>query len=41
MDELIESIMVLHKIEAGQRQVQTGKVYTAEEAKHKLEKWVK
>jgi predicted transcriptional regulator len=41
VDELIERLMVLHKIEEGQRQVQQGKIYTEEEAKKKLEKWLK
>ncbi|MDO1451578.1 hypothetical protein Q0590_35225 [Rhodocytophaga aerolata] len=41
VDELIEKLMILHKIEEGQRQVQQGKVYTEEEAKKKLEKWLK
>jgi predicted transcriptional regulator len=41
VDELIERVMVLHKIEEGQRQAQAGKVYTEEEAKQKLEKWLK
>lgn len=41
VDELIERVMILHKIEEGQRQVQAGQVYTEEEAKQKLEKWLK
>jgi predicted transcriptional regulator len=41
VDELIERLMILHKIEEGQRQVQAGKVYTEEEAKKKLDKWLK
>lgn len=41
VDELIERLMVLHKIEEGQQQVQSGKVYSEEEAKKKLEKWLK
>ena len=39
--ELIEKLMILHKIEEGQRQVQEGKIYTEEETKKKLEKWLK
>jgi hypothetical protein len=41
VDELIERVMILHKIEEGQRQVQAGQVYTEEEAKKRLEKWLK
>ncbi len=41
VDELIERLMILHKIEEGQRQVQEGNFYTEEEAKKKLEKWLK
>lgn len=41
VDDLIERIIILHKIEEGQRQVQAGRVYTEEEAKQKLEKWLK
>lgn len=39
--ELIERLMILHKIEEGQRQVQEGKIYTEEEAKKKLDSWLK
>jgi predicted transcriptional regulator len=41
VDELIEKLMILQKIEEGQKQVQAGRVYTEEEAKKKLEKWLK
>lgn len=41
VDGLIERLMILHKIEEGQRQAQAGKVYTEEQAKKKLEKWLK
>ena len=41
VDELIEKLMVLQKIEEGQQQVRAGQVYTEEEAKKKLEKWLK
>ncbi len=40
VDELIEKLMVLQKIEEGQKQVRAGQVY-AGEAKEKLEKWLK
>jgi predicted transcriptional regulator len=40
-DELIERILLLQKIDAGLNQVQTGKIYSEEEAEKKLEKWLK
>jgi predicted transcriptional regulator len=41
VDELIEKLIVLQNIEEGQKQVRAGQVYTEEEAKKKLEKWLK
>ena len=41
VDELMERLMILQKIEEGQRQIQAGQFYTEEEAKEKLEKWLK
>ncbi len=41
MDELIEKLIVLQKIEEGQKQVRAGQVYTEEEAKKKLENRLK
>lgn len=41
VDELMERLMILHKIDEGQRQVQAGKVYTEEQAKEQLAKWLK
>jgi predicted transcriptional regulator len=41
VDELIEKLIVLQKIEEGQKQVRAGQVYTEEEAKKRLEKWLK
>lgn len=40
-DELIERIVLLQKIDAGLVQIETGKVYSEEEAEIKLEKWLK
>lgn len=40
VDELMERLMILQKIEKGQRQIQAGHFYTEEEAKKKLEKWL-
>jgi predicted transcriptional regulator len=41
VDELMERLMILQKIEEGQLQIQAGQYYTEEEAKNKLEKWLK
>ncbi len=40
VDALIEKLIVLQKIEEGQKQVRAGQVYAEEEAKKKLEKWL-
>lgn len=39
--ELFDRILLLKKIEEGREQVKTGKVFTTEEAKQKLGKWLK
>ena len=41
IDDLIERLIVLKKIEEGQRQVEAGETMTEEEAKKKLEKWLR
>ncbi len=41
VDELMERLIVLQKIEEGQQQIQDGKFYNEEEAKKKLKKWLK
>ena len=41
VDELIERLLVLQKIEEGQRQIEAGQSFTEDEAKKKLEKWLK
>ena len=40
VDEIIERLIVIEKIERGQQQVKEGKVNTEEEAKAKLSKWL-
>ena len=40
VDEIIERLIVLEKIERGQQQVKEGKVNTEDEAKAKLAKWL-
>ena len=41
IDVLMEKLIVLQKIEEGQKQIKEGKVYSEEEAEKKLEKWLK
>ncbi len=41
VDELIERLLILQKIEEGQQQIQAGQFYTEEEPKKKLEKCLK
>jgi hypothetical protein len=39
--DLFDRILLLKKIEEGRRNVQEGKTYTTEEAKAKLNRWLK
>ena len=39
--QLFDRILLLNKIEEGRQQIREGKVYTTEEAKKKLKKWLK
>lgn len=41
VDDLIERLMILQKIEEGQQQIRAGKFYRDEEAKKNLGKWLK
>ena len=41
LDELIEQLIVLEKIERGRNDVKEGRVLTDEEAKQRLSKWLK
>jgi predicted transcriptional regulator len=41
VDELMERLLILQKIEEGQEQIASGQFYTEEEAKQKLGKWLK
>ncbi len=41
IDDLVERLIVLHKIEAGLQQVSDGKILETKEAKEKLQKWLK
>ncbi len=41
IEDIIEELIVLDKIEQGLNDVKKGKVYTTREAKKRLEKWLK
>ena len=41
IEDIIEELIVLDKIEQGLKDVKEGKVYTTEEAKKRLDKWLK
>ena len=41
LDELIEQLIVLEKIERGRNDVKEGRVLTDEEAKQRISKWLK
>ena len=41
VDDLIERLLILQKIEEGQRQINEGKSFSEEEARKKMEKWLK
>jgi predicted transcriptional regulator len=40
IDEVIERLIILEKIEQGRQDVKNGKINTEEEAKVKLSKWL-
>ena len=40
IDVLFERLVILEKIEKGEQEILDGKVYTTEEAKEKLKKWL-
>ena len=41
VDELMERLLILQKIEEGQEQIKSGRFYNEEDAKEKLGKWLK
>lgn len=41
LDELVEQLILLEKIETGLQQVKEGKTLTMEEARQKMQKWLK
>ena len=41
LDELIERLVVLDKIEKGRKDVENNRTFSHEEAKSKLNKWLK
>ncbi|HEY9005121.1 hypothetical protein [Ohtaekwangia sp.] len=40
IDEIIERLIIIEKIEKGRQQIKDGKVNTEEQAKAKLGKWL-
>ena len=40
IDEIIERLIIIEKIEKGRQEVKDGKVNTVEQAKAKLSKWL-
>ncbi|MFZ6013114.1 MAG: hypothetical protein ACOYXT_22415 [Bacteroidota bacterium] len=40
IDEIIERLIIIEKIEKGRQEVKDGKVNTDEQAKAKLKKWL-
>ncbi|MDQ6903941.1 MAG: hypothetical protein M3139_13125 [Bacteroidota bacterium] len=40
IDILLEQIIILNKIEKAEKDISEGKVYTTEEAKQRLSKWL-
>ncbi len=41
LDEVIDKIILLDKVEKGLKDVEEGKVFTTSEVKEKLNKWLK
>jgi len=41
IDEIVERLIILEKIEKGRQDVAQGNVYAEAEAKEKLKKWLK
>ena len=40
IDEILESLVIIEKIEKGRQEVKDGKVNTEDQAKAKLSKWL-
>ncbi len=40
IDEIIERLLIIEKIDKGQQQVRQGRTNTEEQAKEKLSKWL-
>ena len=41
VDDLLDRIMLLHKIDVGLEQSKSGKMFSEKQAKGKLKKWLK
>ena len=40
LEELIEDLIIVHKIEQGLKDIEEGNVYTTQEVSNKLDKWL-
>ncbi len=40
IDEIIERLLIIEKIDKGQQQIKEGKINTEDQAKEKLSKWL-
>ena len=41
VDQVVEELVVLNKIEEGLKDVEDGRIYTTAQAKQELKKWLK
>jgi predicted transcriptional regulator len=41
IDELMERLLILQKIEEGQKQIESGQFFSEKEAKKRLDQWLK
>jgi hypothetical protein len=41
IDELLEKLIVMDKIEKGEKEIEEGKVLNEDQAKYRLKKWLK
>ena len=40
-DEIVEQLVILNKIEEGLKDIEEGRVYSTEQVKHELRRWLK
>ena len=41
VDQIIEQLVILNKIEEGLKDIEEGRVYSTDQVKQELEKWLK